>query len=322
MPYDNAGSLFALGMRVTKLDVLGAPIVGATSCYVTDSLITVGIGLEYEEGTEIIQKSGAGRVCLTYRAPDTLKRGTLSDFQLCTPDPNVLEFMIGGEVISTGAATAEVQTVTITGTPTGGTFTLTFDGETTAGIDFDATNAEVDTALEALPNIGVGEVTVTGGPGPGTPYTVTFATSLGNVPQMTADGSGLTGGTAPAVAVTTATPGNNLTDVGYRAPEVGTEAVPYGVSLEFWTNAILAGSVADQLPFFHWVLPRAKLRPSDSWALSGENAMLPGFEGWMEQNANWGDGPADDWPYESDRVFQFARVAAMPDLTPGFVTVS
>jgi hypothetical protein len=322
MPYDSAGSLFALGMRATKLDVLGVPIVGTDTCYVSDSLIAVSIGLEYEEGTEVNQKSGSGRVCLTYRAPDTLKRGTISDFSVCSPDPNVLEFMIGGEVISTGAATAEVQTVTITGTPTGGTFTLTFDGETTADIDFDATNAEVDTALEALPNIAVGEVTVTGGPGPGAAFTVTFATSVGNVPQMTADGSGLTGGTAPDVTVTTTTPGNNLTDVGYRAPEVGAEAVPNGISLEFWTRAIDEGAFASQLPYFHWVLPRAKVRPSDAWTLSGENPLLPGFQGWSEQNANWGSGPAEDWPYESDRVWQFARVAAVPTLSPGFVTVS
>lgn len=322
MPYDSAGSLFALGMRITKLDVLGVPIVGTDTCYTSDALVNVSIGLEYEEGTEIIQKSGSGRVCLTYRAPDTLKRGTISDFSVCSPDPNVLEFMIGGEVISTGAATSEVQTVTITGTPTGGTFTLTFDGETTAPIAYNAAAAAVDTALEALPNIEAGEVAVTGGPGPGTPYVVTFVTAVGDVPQMTADGAALTGGTAPAVGVTTTTPGNNLTDVGYRAPEVGAESVPNGVSLEFWTRAIDDGAFASQLPFFHWVLPRAKVRPSDAWALSGENPLLPAFEGWSEQNANWGSGPAEDWPYESDRVWQFARVAAMPTLSPGFVTVA
>jgi hypothetical protein len=316
--YDGSGSLFALGMRMTKIDVLGVPIVGATSSYVSDALVAVSIGLEYEEGTEIIQKSGSGRVCLTYRAPDTLKRGTISDFQVCTPDPNVLEFMIGGDVISTGPATSEVQTITITGTPTGGTYTLTFDGETTGNIAYNANAAAIEAALEALPNIDPDEVTVAGSG----PYTATFVLALGNVPQMTADGTNLTGGTTPDVTVTTTTPGNNLTDIGYRAPEVGTEAVPYGVGLEFWTAAIQDGSYAANLPYLHWVLPRAKVRPSDAWALNGENALLPGFEGWSEQNANWGSGPADDWPYESDRVWQFARVATIPDLSPGFVEVA
>lgn len=102
-------------------------------------------------------------------------------------------------------ATGEVQTVTITGTPTGGTFQLTYDGQQTATIPYNAAASAVQTALLALPNLGAGDVTVGGGPGPGTPYTVTFAANLGNVPQMTASHA-FTGGTAPNIAVTTTTP--------------------------------------------------------------------------------------------------------------------
>ena len=40
-----------------------------------------------------------------------------------------------------------------------GTFTLTFEGQTTAAIDWDATIQEVATALEALSNVEAGEVT-------------------------------------------------------------------------------------------------------------------------------------------------------------------
>ena len=101
--------------------------------------------------------------------------------------------------------TAEVQTVTITGTPTGGTFTLTYAGQTTAAIAYNANAAAVQAALEALSNLDAGDVAVGGGPGPGTPWTVTFALALGNPAQMTATGSFI-GGTAPAVAVTTTTP--------------------------------------------------------------------------------------------------------------------
>jgi len=98
-------------------------------------------------------------------------------------------------------ATSEIQTVTITGAPTGGTFTLTYSGQTTGTIPFNAVGGTVQTALNALSNLD--GVSVTGGAGG--PYTVTFAP--GNVPQMTASGAGLTGGTAPAVGVVTATPG-------------------------------------------------------------------------------------------------------------------
>ena len=104
--------------------------------------------------------------------------------------------------------TNEVQTVTITGTPTGGTFQLTFDGETTSGIAYNANSAAVQTALLALNAFDTNDVTVGGGPGPGTPYTVTFGGKYAarNVDQMTTV-SALTGGSTPAVAVTTTTPG-------------------------------------------------------------------------------------------------------------------
>lgn len=125
----------------------------------------------------------------------------------------------GTTALSGGAATAtvttttqgvapvnEVKTVTIGNKPSGGTFTLSLDGQTTSGIAFNATAATVDSALEALSTIGAGNVSVTGGPGPDTPYTVTFVGGKAgtNVSQMTADATGLeggsvsTGGTLPA----------------------------------------------------------------------------------------------------------------------------
>lgn len=116
----------------------------------------------------------------------------------------------------------EVQTVTITGDPTGGTFTLTYSGQTTAGIAYNAAAAAVQTALIALSNLAPGDVTVTGGPGPGTPYVVTFAAYMGNVGQMTASGAGLTGGITPAVGVATTTPGFLMFGTSYGVGPSGT----------------------------------------------------------------------------------------------------
>jgi hypothetical protein len=100
----------------------------------------------------------------------------------------------------------EVQTITITGAPTGGSYTLTFDGETTAAIAWNATAADVKDALDDLPGINFSDITTAGGPHPATAITVAFGGQyeMTNVPQMTATGS-LTGGTTPAVAVTTTT---------------------------------------------------------------------------------------------------------------------
>jgi len=119
-----------------------------------------------------------------------------------------------GKITATGlygpyaSQTNEAQTVTITGTPTGGTFTLTYSGQTTSTIAYNATAATVLAALQALSNIGDNDVSVTGGPGPGTPYVVTFKGVLGgtDVAQMTAAHT-FTGGTSPNIAVSTTTAG-------------------------------------------------------------------------------------------------------------------
>ena len=100
-----------------------------------------------------------------------------------------------------GSGVNEVQTVTITGTPTGGTFTLTYSGQTTSAIAYNASAATVDAALEALSNIGAGDVAVTGSAGG--PWTVTFSTALAatNVDEMTASGASLTGGSSQSISV-------------------------------------------------------------------------------------------------------------------------
>ena len=111
-------------------------------------------------------------------------------------------------------AASEVQVVTLTGAPTGGTYTLTYDGQTTTAIAYNASAATVDAALEALSNIGAGDVVVTGSAGG--PWTVTYATALANtnVPELTASGASLTGGTVQTfvTAAVTASSGPNHWD--------------------------------------------------------------------------------------------------------------
>lgn len=98
----------------------------------------------------------------------------------------------------------EQQTLTTTGTPTGGVFTITFGGDETADIAYNATASAVQSALEALDSVGVGGATVTGGPGPGSPWVITFHVA-GNPAQVTVDSTGLTGGTTPTITPTTST---------------------------------------------------------------------------------------------------------------------
>ncbi len=106
------------------------------------------------------------------------------------------------------AGTDGVQTVTITGTPTGGTFTLTWNGQTTAPIAFNATASAVAAALNALP--GGASITATGGPLP-TGVAVTFP-KLINQSLLVGSATALTGGSSPAVVVTNTTPGTQTTN--------------------------------------------------------------------------------------------------------------
>lgn len=101
------------------------------------------------------------------------------------------------------AGTNEIQTVTFRGTPTGGTFTLTFQGETTSALAYNASAATVETALEALTSVTSGDVSVSGDAGG--PYTIEFTGNYAatNVPIMSSDGSSLTGGNTVSVEVVT-----------------------------------------------------------------------------------------------------------------------
>lgn len=216
--YDGAGTLFALGLRITKLDANGLPIVGANNCYCSDALVKIEIGLEYEDAKEVSQLNGAGIACVNYQAPYTLKRGTISGLQVCQPDPNLLAFLLGGDTLS-------------------------------------------DTAVPT-PN-----------------------------------------------------------QIGYRAPLVGVEELPNGISIEAWSRAVIGSAYARSLPFLHWVIPQVYLTPSGTWSLAADAAMLPEMTGYSVQNPGWGSGPNNDFEFPSDRVWQYVREATMPDLSVGLTTV-
>ena len=121
--------------------------------------------------------------------------------------------------------TSGEQTVTIGGAPTGGTFTLTFEGQTTSPIAFDASaedgEASVKHALDALPSIHrepEAEVQVTGPDGG--PYTVYFGAdpSLAGraVPRIEAHASGLVPSGTSTIAVATTLQGGGGYDTHYH----------------------------------------------------------------------------------------------------------
>lgn len=90
----------------------------------------------------------------------------------------------------------EVQAVLPFGA-TGGTFTLSFEGQETGTLAWNASHAEVQTALEGLAAVGAGNVAVTEGlpSWEGREHIVTFTGALGHadVKSLKADTSGLVG---------------------------------------------------------------------------------------------------------------------------------
>jgi hypothetical protein len=127
-------------------------------------------------------------------------------------------------------AVNDVQTLTTTGVPTGGTFTLTFNGATTTAIAYNASAATVQAALQALTSIGSGNITAAGGPLP-TAVVLTFAGSLAGQYQnlITGNSTLLTGGTTPAVVVAHTTSGQGQYDAQGAWADLG--ATKTGIQL-------------------------------------------------------------------------------------------
>ncbi len=119
----------------------------------------------------------------------------------------------GWGVIASGPGnvpTNEHQSLTIDAT--GGTYVLSYEGEPSAAIAFDASAAELQSALEAIAQIGAGNVSVSGPAGG--PYDVEFEGSKADtdVSELSADPTNLTGGAQSATVATTAQ--------GADAPEI------------------------------------------------------------------------------------------------------
>lgn len=208
----------------------------------------------------------SGRVAGTpaYRDRDDELRGNLS------PMPSIVEsigaagqitvggYMTSGIVLShlaglvmTGVAgdgTNEVQSLTQSGTISGGTWTLTLTstGGGTAvvtGIPYNTTAAGLQALVDARIRRGgtgfqIGDVVIGGGAFPGTPLTITYqgTHAAKDVTAATKDTTGLTGST-PGITVATPTPG-----------AIGTVLLPDGSGTPTgayrWQSTKLAGATA------------------------------------------------------------------------------
>lgn len=110
--------------------------------------------------------------------------------------------------------------------------------------------------------------------------------------------------------------------VGWRSPQVGVDATPYGVALEVWSLAIAGGKPASVGRYWHWVFPYVVARPSGDRVI--ENGLLANtFEGWGVGNTGFGDGPDNTWEWGSvSTPYQYARTDLIPGNSNGWLAVT
>lgn len=142
-----------------------------------------------ESAVEGLSSVGAGNLTVSGSGPFTLTAtGDLVNTALSVSVDD--DLAVGGTVVLSAvsqgypAATTpsyeedqnHISLLTFAGSVTGGTFRLRVNGYRTAPIDHDATASEIQTALEALPSIGVGNIIVHSDP----PFVIEAAGDLVN----------------------------------------------------------------------------------------------------------------------------------------------
>jgi len=81
-------------------------MTGPGDSYTTSAFMRVSFTPEYEEGDEITEKGANGVVCVTYKAPDTLKRTTM-ELAICEPDPELSALISGGLLLRKNIGSAD-----------------------------------------------------------------------------------------------------------------------------------------------------------------------------------------------------------------------
>ncbi len=113
-----------------------------------------------------------------------------SDF---TQTQSALDSLIKVDGYPSSSAVSELQTLSPSSPAGSGTFTLTYLGQTTSALNYNADAATIQVAMEALSTVNTGDITVEGGGSgfAGGDVTFTFANTLGDVSMLAIDDSGL-----------------------------------------------------------------------------------------------------------------------------------
>jgi hypothetical protein len=171
----------------------------------------IGTSLGYRTFIETIQVNPdeVGAAPVVTPAAAVAGAAGINDVQVVTiggaPTGGTFSLTFSGQ---TTVGINDIQTLTFTGNPQGGTVTITFSGQTTSALSWESTAGQVQTALQALSSIGSNNISVTGPTGTSGnasgPFVCTFGGTLGTAaqPAMTLANNSLTGGTSPSLTIT------------------------------------------------------------------------------------------------------------------------
>jgi hypothetical protein len=293
-----AASVQGAAIRVTRLNADGTLGTGELDSYTTSAFLRMSFTPEYEDGEEITEKAADGTVCVSYKAPDRLKRVTM-EVAICEPDPELSALLAGGVLLTRNESIATPLSITSASIATG-TCTVLLSSTTGLTAGANVTIAGLSPASGTLN--GVQRI-----------LAVTANTSF----TFTTTATGL---------VTTSTPTVTLRDdtsVGWAAPAIGDDPAGNGVAIECWSFAVANGKRTATNPFFHWIFPYARLRQSGDRVI--ENGMLANtFEGYGIGNTAFGTGPDGRWEWTevTDRPYAYARDDYSPSTSQlkGFYT--
>jgi len=108
--------------------------------------------------------------------------------------------------------------------------------------------------------------------------------------------------------------------VGWAPTKPGEVDQPNGVALEIWSYAITGGRQAVDRPFYHWVLPRLFLHPSDDKVVQND-VMAWNCTGWGNENPAFAGTGVPGWEWETDLPYQYARVKTAPINVNGYEVI-
>ena len=166
-----------------------------------DAMAAAGEGLPRTTMQEILEAMpNIGSVAVRREGPD-LQGGYTWFITFLSEEKNVPEFSLGSNALTGTGADVQFGTAT-QGNQIGGSFTLDFDGAVTVALPWDASQEEMQGALEGLPAVDTVEVVQTDEtPQGGFVWLITFTSDVnhGSLPVLTPTATGLTGVNASIV---------------------------------------------------------------------------------------------------------------------------